>query len=504
MNTPIQNEGALSLIRSLGLALKIQIPLIQELSSAARSFCAYVKARLVVVAFSLILSTLAGCSGGGESSTPKAQGLSASAAPVTASAPAAPTPTPTVVKNEIPTDRPVLYWLDELFPSKEFSGMRSLIHGAKDLPSEKLINCTVRVETNRSCNFSEIPLIGMDHSAPTVDQIMSRVLVSHDWMATRMREILESMPAETLLMTRGISAIVISYDIRPSFYYPLTSTIYIDPNSLWLTEEEQNTIDPAPDFRSEFGSELLFTVPWRYVAAGDKDIRALERNLDSVTLTTTSLFYHELAHANDYFPPESLDTIDRNTAIQNLSVSPRSSLLSGTFPLQSRQMFDLAEVSFGGETATINEITLTAEDIAYEFSADVANDFYNYHTEREDFAMVFEEAMMLYSYGVNRDVAVTTLPQTSNDCADYIVAWGQRNRVSGSAIKPRALFAVTAVLPEIADDVENLLDTYSPTQMRVGEDYCSNIFLDATRSRAMVSDTQPRLQLTPETRLPYQ
>lgn len=437
-----------------------------------------------------LLVLLVACSGGGGSNSAPAQNTAVSASPVT---------------SGNPVGIGVNFWLDELFPTKNFSGMRSLIHPATPVTSRttSLINCAVRVQTNASCNFNAIPLIGMEHSAPTVDQIMERVLVSHDWMATRMRQILEAMPAETLLMTRGISAIVISFDIRPSFYFPITSAIYIDPNTLWLTDTEFATIDPTPDFRSGFGGELQFTIPWRYVAAGDEDIRSLDRDLYSVTLRTTSLFYHELAHANDYFYPASLATINRSTPIQNLSVSPRSSQLSGTFPLQSQLMLSLADISFGGSSASAAQASLTAGDVAFEFPADAANDYYNFYTQREDFAMVFEEAMMLYSYGIDRDVAVTNLPQTSNACADYIVAWGQRNRVSDSAIKPRALFAVDALLPEVVSNVAGVLDSYSPSQMRVGEDYCSNIFFGANSARALVRDKPLAVPLPPETFLPY-
>jgi hypothetical protein len=441
--------------------------------------------------FLTLLALLVGCSGGGGSSPAPAQNTNVSASPV-------------IGGN--PVGVGVNFWLDELFPTKTFYGIRSQIHSATSVTARttNLINCTARVQTNASCNFNAIPLIGMEHSSPTVDQIMDRVLVSHDWMATRMRQILESMPAETLLMTRGISAIVISFDIRPSFYFPITSAIYIDPNTLWLSDAEFATIDPTPDFRSSFGGELQFTMPWRYVAPGDQDIRSLDRDLYSVTLRTTSLFYHELAHANDYFYPASLVTINRNTPIQNLSVTPRSSQLSSTYPLQSELMFSLADISFGGASATVAQAALTADDVAFEFPADVANDFYNFYTQREDFAMVFEEAMMLYSYGVDRDVAVTNLPQTSNACADYVVAWGQRNRVSDSSIKPRALFAVEALLPEVVSDVEGVLNSYSPLQMRVGEDFCSNIFFGANSARALVRSKQQAKSLPPQTLLPYQ
>jgi len=449
---------------------------------------ARVRDRIWSLALIFFLSACSG--GGGGSSGTAAQNTNASAAPVSGGA------TGTGTVN---------YWLDDLFPTKNFTGMRASIQAAtiNNPDAANLINCTVRVQTNSSCNFNLIPLIGMQYTTPTVDQIMSKVLVSHDWMAVRMRQILEAMPAETLLMTRGISAIVISFDVRPSFYFPITSAIYIDPNTLWLSEVERATIDPTPDFRSGFGGELQFTMPWRYVAPGDQDLRSLDRDLYSVTLRTTSLFYHELAHANDYFYPASLPTINRNIPIQNLSVSPRSSLLAGTFPLQSQLMFNLAEISFGGATANTIQRALTAEDVAFEFPADVANDFYNFYTRREDFAMVFEEAMMLYSYAIDRDVAVTNLPQTSNDCVDYVVAWGQRNRVTDNSIKPRALLAVDAILPEVSSSVENLLDSYAPSQMRVGEDFCSNIFFGANGARALLRSNREPKTLAPEVIVPY-
>ena len=68
-------------------------------------------------------------------------------------------------------------------------------------------------------------------------------------MAVRMREVLTQMPPELLLIMRGVTAIVISYDIRPSFYWQGTGAIYIDPERLWLTTAEQSTIDQTPDYR---------------------------------------------------------------------------------------------------------------------------------------------------------------------------------------------------------------------------------------------------------------
>ena len=75
-------------------------------------------------------------------------------------------------------------------------------------------------------------------------------------------------------------------------------------------------------------------------------------------------------------------------------------------------MRSLAQVSFSANDVqpTAEEAALTSEDIAIEFPADTANDYYNYSTQFEDLAMAFEEAMMFFSYGISRDVAVTNFP----------------------------------------------------------------------------------------------
>ena len=272
---------------------------------------------------------------------------------------AAPRPQPSqpVVQPVTPPDT-TAYIMDQFFPDKNFAGLRSLVRAANpgNPIANTLINCTVLMTEDNLCSFNQIPLLGMETSAPTVDQIMDRVLVSHDWMAVRMRDVFAQMPPELLLIMRGITAIVISYDIRPSFYWSGSGAIYIDPDRLWLSTVEQLTIDPTPDYRADLGNVFQFYMPGRYVANGDTDIRSLNRDLNSISMRLAGLFYHELAHANDFYPPGSLATIDR-TVPMYMAAATRglpSNLLQGTFPLTSVLMNRLAGVSFRSDTVRIN------------------------------------------------------------------------------------------------------------------------------------------------------
>ena len=86
--------------------------------------------------------------------------------------------------------------------------------------------------------------------------------------------------------------------------------------------------------------------------------------------------------------------------------------------------------------------------------------------------------MVRARFGVERDIAVTNNPQGDDVTGDdYIVTWGQRNRVGDSAIKERARYAVSRLLPEVS------LDAYidampPPREMRAGETWTQNLFLD--------------------------
>ncbi|MCB1647812.1 MAG: hypothetical protein KDI36_20300, partial [Pseudomonadales bacterium] len=216
----------------------------------------------MVAGLLILLSACSGGGGGGGSAPSPAPSQPTTPPPSTGTPAPAPTPEPD-------------YILDSFFPNKTFTGMRSSIHTAVEGPAleRPMLDCTILVTEQTLCSFNDLPLLGMTHSDPTIDDIMARVLVSHDWMAVRFREVLQEMPPEVRLITRGITAIVISHDIRPSFYWQGTGAIYLDPSRLWLSQAEFDTIDTTPDFRADLGNVFQFTMPGRYVTPEEVDVR---------------------------------------------------------------------------------------------------------------------------------------------------------------------------------------------------------------------------------------
>ncbi|AVI68365.1 hypothetical protein CKQ84_22400 [Shewanella sp. WE21] len=324
-----------------------------------------------------------------------------------------------------------------------------------------LANCVYSNQLNDSCTINTLPLIGQISSDLNRETILNRVLVSHDWMGDNFAAFLAQMDPDSdfARLLQSVTAVVISYDVRPSFYWVVTGAIYLDPNDLWLTPSQRDTINEAPDYRSNFGNDLNFVMPWRYVKDNQYaslgvpiTVRA-NRTLAQINPDLASLLYHELAHANDFFPrsvhatltgPRLLDDYSRRNASKSLI----SDQVSKTYPLTSTEMMGLANVSFLGAAASNVQKAYQASDVSTFFSTDIASDFYAYSSTREDTAMLFEEAMMSYRYQILRDVAVTNKPAILT-ADSLIIDWGQRGRIAQDSLENRAALVIDEMLPEL-------------------------------------------------------
>jgi hypothetical protein len=327
----------------------------------------------------------------------------------------------------------------------------------------------------------------MEVDVPEIDDIMQRLVVSHEWMGERFLEALALLPLEILDLMGAVTAIVIDDETRPSYYSSRTGAIYLDPALLWLTNEEKATVSTEPDFRNGFGADLGFRSLGRYVR---NDAYAYpfhpldgteEREIGDILYRLAALLLHELAHANDYFPPSIIADLDANQSVAQAAdtwaperVSQR---LTTNSPLTSDLLFGLAEVMFRGQPTSASQRALSAAEVGAGFEPDVASDDYGYSTPREDVAMLFEEAMMKYFFDIDRDIAFTQVPADPAKCSDYIVEWGNRNRVGEEDVIARAEFVVTEMLPGLLDSSLFFDELPFPTPMQTGLDWCSNLEL---------------------------
>ncbi|MDA8646147.1 hypothetical protein N9M08_08460 [Porticoccaceae bacterium] len=362
---------------------------------------------------------------------------------------------------------------------------------------QTLIDCVYSNETRYDqCTFGDTPLIAQLTTTPTIDDIMDRVVVSHKWMGDQFRKYLETYDQfdDFKNLLRATTAIVISYDVRPAFYSPTIAAIYIDPSYLWETPAQRDTINQAPDYRSNFGEELQFEMPWRYVKDNDYAYYSypiryrLSRTLEDLHYALASLLYHELAHANDYFPSTNWLTYSTNTTVYDAVVEVYnaneiiSDFLQDNYPLDplyasggQNELTKLAQVRFRNpDLVTDEQIAYTMEDVANMFKTEGAPQFYSYSSTREDLAILFDGFMMHARYGVSRDVAVS-------DQAYSDIVWGQRDRMGEEWIKPRMSFVTKRILPEYSEADSVIQNLSPPLALDADKTWRNSVVLDSTQ-----------------------
>jgi len=346
---------------------------------------------------------------------------------------------------------------------------------------------------------------------------MDRVVVSHDWMGQVFEDFLNTQASDDLKrLFNGVTAIVIGAHVRPSFYYALTGAIYLDADNFWLTAEQRDVIDEAPDFRSDFDALLNYSGVWRYTE-NNRNIflnfpatSRIARTQSYLLAEAGWLLYHELAHASDFLPPGERSRLNNNLNlsawgfIEPLFSSARlpSNVLATTYPLQPPEMFGLAQVKFFGATPTDLQKSYTPPQVASFFAPYGATDEYNYATIREDLAMLFEEFMMYRNSPDpaarwRRDVAITDKITDTTTSSTLIVRWGQRGRVGETTIRPRAQFVVSEIAPWL-DAAAVVAALPAPIPMRPGESWKANLVVPAPPGGMASAMAFGGAKLTPE------
>ncbi len=366
--------------------------------------------------------------------------------------------------------------------------------------ADKLRTCARALGPQRSCSLAELPPLALESADPEAALLMQRVATTHDWMAERFAELLPLLPAEILRLSRSLSAVIIGSDVRPSFYWRSTGAIYLDPGNLWLSVAEKRSIDPEPDYRAGFGAQLKFSIISRYVLNNDYAWYGYslsddsERELQDLIAPLSRLLFHELAHAADFFPvaliPQLDPALSYEAAAQQIAAAGQqpSQALEAEYPLQSQTLFELARVNFFGLEPNDAQLALRPAEVSAHFSPDIASDDYSYSTRHEDLAMLFEELMMDYAFGIRRDVAVTNRPAPGEP---HIVDWGQRGRIGDAGVRPRVELSAESLLPEV-DFSAYFASLGAPQAMQSGRSWNDNLDPGGQSKSLLRGQLQPR------------
>ncbi len=353
--------------------------------------------------------------------------------------------------------------------------------------SAVLASCAAIQNASDACTLDTLPFISQVAPSVTREDILNRLLVTHDWMGQRFEALLDDAPERMIPLFGAITSISIGSSIRPSNYWLGTGAIQLDPASLWLSVGEKANVSIEEDYRSSFGDGLQF---W-FFETMRKDGEAVlsyysltdlvERNLDDIKMPVYRLLYHELAHANDYLPPESVPSLDASLIPAEALYHNREYLLSARMyddlPLFSQTLLDLSTVSFRGEEASIDQKAFEPAFLGAEMATDGAARYYGYSTEREDLATLFATSMMKLDFGIDVYLAFVSKPADLENytCDDLLVGWGQKNRIADPLVQPRAKWVLERIYGQ-SDDIDTFFDSGAGqlSLMEPGLSWCSN------------------------------
>lgn len=335
--------------------------------------------------------------------------------------------------------------------------------GNKTALSQLLADCSIINLDARDepCKLSTLDFLSSEGPIPSKQQILERLIVSDPWMADNFSHLLDEMPDDMYQLFGSTTAIVIHREIRPAFFWSTTGAIYLDPAYLWLTPQQLESISHEPDYRAEFGSELAFMDLTTYSLAGKSIFSNAgdNRSQTDALYLLSALLFHELAHANDFFPAaQILNTNKSNTPAQTISLNALTSQkLLDTYPLLDETWHKLALVMFAGFVPLEELSSLSALEAASLFDVDGANANYNYfvHPDNssdlhfEDTAMLFEEVMLKIHFDINRELIFTTpLSDEIKTFEDIRVDSFTINRYRQPQVLERAELVVNQLLPE--------------------------------------------------------
>lgn len=331
---------------------------------------------------------------------------------------------------------------------------RTFVYNPNSPYRDVLQKCTFsnQLKRNQLCTIQTLPPLGYINSQVSLNHIKDRLIVGEEWMGDRFMDFMKNMDNHNDLKTLfgSATAIIISDNIQVPFYWALTGAIYLSPYDLYLNEKEFLSVAKPYDYHQYIARGESTAFIWQYLQ-GDRsiavDIKA-QRNLQDIYYNFSALLYHELSHANDFYPNYKLINFDKNkTMLDNLGTVSQmtSNKLKSTYPLKSNKLKNFASHKFNGRTVGSETINTPPSILAKEFFAEGANDLYNYTNEKEDMAMLFEEVMMKYRFNIDRHISI--LDQSNNS----IIA-NKKNRVFDKNVLPRTQMVIKDILPQISSN----------------------------------------------------
>jgi hypothetical protein len=318
--------------------------------------------------------------------------------------------------------------------------------------------CYSPTEDISVCDSKNLPFVGgswENRSAVTVDAILSRTVVSSQWMLTNFRVLLEKLPQEALAQFAPVKYILIKSQQRGSgghFEYS-RAELFINSRALALTPEEIAESDQSWGFRRKSVDQSWGLGGERHKIEnhlGATKFVILETEEEKSQLRTAEILFHELGHAWDYVEYSGFRK-RRNSNFPSSAVDHDGTWIEGTKVWGAiRRLFEFNLTEEESKAAK----NLTAKAFVDYFNASNHITFYSMTSKQEEAAELFA-AVMLYKYlGTLRNETVLGFEEGG---AVEKTTWRGLGRLFLPQILDRALRNAKTLFPDFDDSKEPFL-----------------------------------------------
>ncbi|MFO1286530.1 MAG: hypothetical protein U1F49_08340 [Rubrivivax sp.] len=287
------------------------------------------------------------------------------------------------------------------------------------------------------CPLATLPFMAQTTGGalPSVEQVMDRVVVSHDWMGRNFETFLRThdTAGDFRRMLMSTTAVVIGAQVRPSFYYAVTGAIYFDADNFGSRPRRarhgQRGADRPQQLRHDAAvhDAVALCARERHPVPVLRPAPARHARRRRAARQRAGRFPTSLAHALD-FPAGFKLCVAEPGALAVGQHRPARAAAAADFRRGGGELSAHFHRHGGprpgalfGATATAVQEGYSAAQVAGFFAADVATDDYAYASRREDTAMVLEEFLMQRCLGIKRDFAIAPKPAGGSS---LVVQWG--------------------------------------------------------------------------------
>jgi hypothetical protein len=322
-----------------------------------------------------------------------------------------------------------------------------ILYNPNQTHADTIKKCVLINTDKDSCTFSDTSLIGFKKDQIEVSDILYKTIASNKSYFETFKNVLNKLPKDALVMFGAVNAVVISERINPSFYSYKSGAIYLSADYFWKGSDVSPKSE-SKDFRDDFGSTLNFSEKIDYYIDGQPMSKSLKRNFrtdDELLPFIAKVLFHELSHANDFFPRSFYRSSEleesksyNETAMYRMD---NALMLSQKIRLSSNLLERTADILYFGKKPTQTELNMNPKYVVEEFLEGEASDLYAYTNSREDLAMLVEHNLMYYYFNYVPATIFIKYPKANFKIPKdykYPVLGGVKNKLAANDVKARS------------------------------------------------------------------